>query len=414
VRVLYFVSRPQNFTGSQRAIGVLAANAPAGVERCVLCSDEGRAPEAYRARGIPVHVRRAPRALGLYERAVLNGGRAGQALVFARDLLPYTLTLWRFIRRWRPDVVHCDTSRGVLLAGPAARLAGRPVLWHVQSEENVLAAHSHLGRVAAALTTAVARCADGVGEGLPPRLRPRTIRYGIEPGTPSPEVRRRSDGLLRGRGLEPGRCVRVLTAASMVPFKGLHHLADALGALLRERPGLAERVAWFVLGDARAPEAVRYREFLAGRVEANGLGRNVFWLGWQDNAFAWMDACEVVAIPTVLREPFAYPGEPPTEVRSTEGLPLTLLEAQQAGRPAVATDVGGVAEALEDGRTGLLVRPGSADALKEALATLLDDPERRRQMGEAARERSRLFAAERMVAEFNQLYREMVPHADSA
>jgi glycosyltransferase involved in cell wall biosynthesis len=127
-----------------------------------------------------------------------------------------------------------------------------------------------------------------------------------------------------------------------------------------------------------------------------------------------MDACEVVAIPTVLHETFAYPGEPPMEVRSSEGLPLTLLEAMQAGRPAVATEVGGVAEALEDGRTGLLVRPGSADALKEALATLLDDPERRREMGEAARERSRLFAAERMAAEFNEFYREMAPRAARA
>jgi glycosyltransferase involved in cell wall biosynthesis len=406
VRILYFVATPQNHAGSQRAIGVLAANALPGAECCVVCTAEGRAVDAYRARGVPVHVLPVPRALNLYNRALLRRGLVGQGLVFARDVIPYTLALLRLFRAWRPDVVHCDSARAVLLAGPAARLARCPVLWHLQGE-NVLAAHPHLNRAAAALATRLVRCADGIGKELTPRLRSRTIPYGIEPGTPSAEVRARSGELLRERGIDAERCMRVLTTGSLVPFKGLHHLADALGGLIRERPEAAERVAWFLLGDARTPETVKYRKFLEDRIAENGLERNVVWTGWQENAFAWMDACDVMVIPTVLRESFAYPGEAPVEAACTEGLPLSLLEAMQAGRAVIASDVAGVGEALQDGRTGLLVRPGSADALRGALAALLDDPEGRREMGRAGRSCAPRFSATRMAAEFHEVYGEM-------
>jgi glycosyltransferase involved in cell wall biosynthesis len=411
LRVMYVVATPQNHSGSQRAIGLLAEHAPPEVEPCVVCTGEGRAVDAYRAQGVPVHVMPVPRALKLYDRALLQRGRARQALVFARDVVPYSLALRRFIREWGADVVHCESARAVLLAGPAARLAGRPVLWHLQGE-NVLTAHSHLNRAASLLTTRVVRCAESIGKSLSPRLRPRTILYGVAQGTATPGVRERCDAMLRERGLDPERCMRVLTTASLVPFKGLHHLADALGALLRDRPEGGEQVAWFLLGDARTQRTAKYRELLERRIEANGLAGNVFWAGWQDNAFGWMAASDVIVIPTVLRESFTYPGEPPIDVVCSEGLPLAMLEAMQAGRPVVATDVAGVGEALENGKTGLLVRPGSPDALRDALGQLLDHPERRREMGEAGRARSVRFTADRMAAEFHDLYREMVSGED--
>ncbi len=68
-----------------------------------------------------------------------------------------------------------------------------------------------------------------------------------------------------------------------------------------------------------------------------------------------------------------------------EGLPVVLLEAARQGRPAVATAVGGVPEVVIQGETGLLVDPDAPDALAGAITTLLDDPMRARQFGDAAR-----------------------------
>lgn len=412
MKIVYFVATPQNFGGSQRSTAAVAANLPAGVEAVGLFTGEGRAVDAFREREIPVHIIPPPRALGLYEKKLLHTSRAGQAMVFARDLIPYTLALRRFLRRSGADLVHCETVRGVLLIGVAAKLARLPVVWHLQGE-NILELHPHLNRVAAMLTTRVVRCAQGVGASLPASLPGEFIRYGVDVTRRGPPdaVRARCDALLRERGMDPAS-FRLLTTASMVPYKGLQHLADGLGALLRERPELAGRLAWFILGDARTPQTARFRGYLEERIRENGLERNVFWMGWQDDPLAWMEATDLLAVPTVLREPFQYPGEPPIELFCTEGTPINIQEAMHVARPVVATRVAGVPEAVVDGETGLLVPPGSAAALKDAVAALVDDPARRTAMGEAGRVRATtLFTAERFVADFCDLYRRMLAPA---
>jgi glycosyltransferase involved in cell wall biosynthesis len=70
-----------------------------------------------------------------------------------------------------------------------------------------------------------------------------------------------------------------------------------------------------------------------------------------------------------------------------EGLPLCVLEAMAHGRPVVASAVGGIPELVEDGVTGYLVEPGDVAGLRSAIEKLLADPELRRRMGRAARER---------------------------
>jgi glycosyltransferase involved in cell wall biosynthesis len=89
----------------------------------------------------------------------------------------------------------------------------------------------------------------------------------------------------------------------------------------------------------------------------------------------------------------------------SEGLPMSILEAMAAGLPVVASDVGGVSEAVVDGETGLLVPAADADALAAALGRLLRDPDARRRLGErghaVARER---FDLERFHREHVELY----------
>lgn len=70
-----------------------------------------------------------------------------------------------------------------------------------------------------------------------------------------------------------------------------------------------------------------------------------------------------------------------------EGLPLCVIEAMAHGRPVVATTVGGIPQLVEDGRTGYLVPPRDAPALRSALERVLADADLRRSMGRAGRER---------------------------
>jgi glycosyltransferase involved in cell wall biosynthesis len=93
-----------------------------------------------------------------------------------------------------------------------------------------------------------------------------------------------------------------------------------------------------------------------------------------------------------------------------EGLPLTVLEAMRAGLPVVASDVGGVAEAIDDGESGILVPRGGVNELSSALARLIDDPGLRAGIGSASRMRfEKDFTQERMLAGVAEVYRRLVP-----
>ena len=81
-----------------------------------------------------------------------------------------------------------------------------------------------------------------------------------------------------------------------------------------------------------------------------------------------------------------------------EALPMTVLEAMAAARPVVVSDIGGTAEAVMHGQTGLLVPPGDPEVAGRALADMAGDRERARRMGEAGRVRQReRFDGEAMV-----------------
>ena len=90
----------------------------------------------------------------------------------------------------------------------------------------------------------------------------------------------------------------------------------------------------------------------------------------------------------------------------SEGLPRSVIEAMAAAVPVVATDVGGVAEAIQHDTTGILVAAGDASAMGAAVRRLLDDAGCARSMAAAGRDRARAFGQEQMVADLATLYEE--------
>jgi glycosyltransferase involved in cell wall biosynthesis len=93
-----------------------------------------------------------------------------------------------------------------------------------------------------------------------------------------------------------------------------------------------------------------------------------------------------------------------------EATSITGLESMASGLPLVATRVGGIPELVEEGETGLLVAPRDPGALGAAIASLVEAPERRREMGRRARARAvSRFAWSAIAADTAALYRETGP-----
>jgi glycosyltransferase involved in cell wall biosynthesis len=92
-----------------------------------------------------------------------------------------------------------------------------------------------------------------------------------------------------------------------------------------------------------------------------------------------------------------------------EGLGMCLVEAAFLGKASVGSGVDGIAEAIADGETGLLVKPRDTQALAEGIGALLSEPERRRKMGEAARLRAQqLFTVEAQAEAMEGLFTQLV------
>ncbi len=91
-----------------------------------------------------------------------------------------------------------------------------------------------------------------------------------------------------------------------------------------------------------------------------------------------------------------------------ESFPIVLLEAMAAGLPVVASRVGGIAEVVEEGRTGLLVEPGNPRDLAHALELLISDPKLRRAMGRRGRERAQDYSWDMVAQRVRQVYEEVM------
>lgn len=166
----------------------------------------------------------------------------------------------------------------------------------------------------------------------------------------------------------------LLAFGRLDPVKGFDTALRAFALILEELP--AARLAIAGRGREQAALEALARDLgVAGRVEFTG------WLDPEDIP-ALIRRSALVLIPSRWREAFGQ----------------TALQAAQQGRPAIACRTGGLAEIIEDGRTGLLVDIDDAAAMARAATRLLKDPAACRSMGEAARIRAReVFDFERML-----------------
>jgi glycosyltransferase involved in cell wall biosynthesis len=129
-------------------------------------------------------------------------------------------------------------------------------------------------------------------------------------------------------------------------------------------------------------------ERLRVRAAELGVGHRLHLLGLRSDIGNVLAGADVFVLPSL-----------------SEGVPLALLEAMLAERPIVATTAGDVPTVLDGGRAGVLVPPGDAAALANALGALLDDPAEARRLSEAAVRRARLeYSLQQMTERYAELY----------
>ena len=311
-----------------------------------------------------------------------------------RDLLA-AIRLAGLIRRVRPQIVHTHTAKAGAVGRTAALLAGppRPLVVHT-FHGHVL--HGYFGtlgsRVFRQIETALALFTD-VLVAVSPQVRDELVRLGVAPADKfavirlgielEPRVRFEEDrGAVRRRvGIGDERFV-VGWFGRMTAVKRTEDLLGAVAAL-RAR---GVDALLLLVGDG----VDRHR--LEEEAYRLGLARHCLFLGYQENVAPWYAASDAVALTS-----------------ANEGTPVTVIEALAAGRPVVATAVGGVPDVVAEGVDGFLVRPGDTAALADRLAQLAADPALRERLGERGRARALArYSVGRLVDDVDGLYRSLL------
>ena len=240
------------------------------------------------------------------------------------------------------------------------------------------------------------------GDARPPRSNPLTrlaasrtealiaansvLKAQLEAAFPGTPVRLVRPGIAGPEQASPMAGTPVLgMIARLDPVKGHDVLLDAARALEPRVRGLQVLCAG---------EGAR-REILGRRLEPEGLGRIVRFLGRVPDRWAFLSGCRIGIVASL----------------GSEAVSRAALEWMAAGRPLIATKIGGIPDLVEDGITGLLVPPGNAGALARAVTTLLGDPARAEAMGRAARTRwERLFSLSPFFRSTQDAYDEAIDH----
>jgi glycosyltransferase involved in cell wall biosynthesis len=379
LRVAFYLDRPHRLMGGQRQLQMFLKWArPAGLEAVAAAPMGGICVDALRNDGIPVDIIPAPERLRQYDKELLRLSRLEWIGIWLRDVLPHARQVADWARAHKAQILHFNSPRGIVAAGYGARRPGLRSVLHLRGSMNYF--DGLLGSLTQALADRILLNAEALRTEIAPTFSDRCVA--IHDGAEEPQrwTRREARTTLGAKlGLSLGERERlVLCLSSLVPFKGQHHLIDAMAKLRDLAP---ERPTWLVLAGGGEE---RYRRYLEEQVSRLGLD-NVRMLGYFPDPELLTVAADVVVLPTIDNTSFVHLDGERVAVRSTEGFPQTILEALAAGVPVVATRVAGTPEQVRDGETGLLVPQADSSALAGAIGRIVRDDALRTRMGQAAR-----------------------------
>lgn len=267
------------------------------------------------------------------------------------------------IRAWAPDVVHCYSFTAELWGAIACRLLPareRPVLI-----SSVRGTYEWYGRnqwrmkrwVSSQSASIISNSREGAEYAARQMHWPMHHFHVVHNGVSVTEPDAARVDLLRQHYLQNTFDTLVLFVGRLVEHKNLPRLLQAFAQVVKQRP----RTRLLLAGSGPLHDA------LAAQIGQLGLQDHALLLGEQSEVPALMEAADLAVLPSLR-----------------EGLSNVVLEAMALGRAVLSTPVGGIPQAIDNGRHGVLVEPTDTDALARALLTLIDDPALRERLGRAA------------------------------
>ncbi len=337
MKILHVETGRHLYGGPQQVLYLMAALRERGHDGTLVCPPGSGIDSAAREQGIPV-----------------------RGLFCAGDLdLPFAYRLSQYIKDSKPDIVHCHSRRGAdVLGGLAASFADVPAVVSRRVDSTEM-------RVIAALRYRPFKKVIAISEAIAAVLRDHGVEEErlevIRSAVDADRFAAMQDcaAFRREFGIKDHELV-IAAAGQLIPRKGHQYLLEAV-ANLRKRH---QSFRLLIFGEGFLHSQLRVQ------AESLGLGDCVQFAGFRDDLDDFVACFDVFVHPALA-----------------EGLGVATLKAQAAGVPVVGFAAGGLTEAVDDGKTGFLVRPEDVDELEDSIEVLINDEACREKFGQAGRER---------------------------
>jgi glycosyltransferase involved in cell wall biosynthesis len=335
-----------------------------------------------RAEGEEVQVVPLPETLDVYDKKVLEYS-VGEKTRAAYDLLPYSKKIKSVAQEVQAQGIWARGIRGVLQVGVAAWKCRLPLVWDIgveQQPEGLVWMLHILSLLLADKVVTQAKVQPRLVFGRTlSSLLPSKFRA-IYPGIAPDRAAQLRDTAIQSSG----ESTKLVSIGSIHPRKNQKMLLQAFAEVYQNHP----EATLDLVGPAK-DEA--YAKHLESFVDSSGLSDAVRFDGWRDDVPDLLGRSDLLVLPS-----------------HREGVPHVIREAMFAEVPVVATAVGGVPEAVVDGKTGFLVPDDGVDEMRDRISDLLSHPDERRAMGKKGGQLAqRRFSREAWLSEYADLLQEL-------
>ncbi|MFH1878116.1 MAG: glycosyltransferase [Candidatus Omnitrophota bacterium] len=340
----------------------------------------------------------AGRTENVNERLIKLAENSGVRIIFEEDLirdihplrdLIAFLKIFAFIRKNKYDIIHAHSHKAGLLFRAAGRLAGVKALVYTPHGHVFYAYFGKIvtgmvilaEKLAALFTDSIigltdSECAEWLRFGIGRKEQYTSIPSGLDFAMLE-EQALRGENFRTGLGI-PDDSVLIGSIGRFTEIKGYDYFIDAAISQIRKR----DNVYFLLAGEGALKK--RYEE----KIISAGAEKRFFVKGWQKNAGPVLKSLDVFVLSSL-----------------NEGMGRVIIEAMFFKKPVIATCVGGVPSVMS-GNVGILIKPGSAEAVFEAIDKLLDNRESAVRMGQAGYEKARKeYSSDLMVDRLDKLYR---------
>ena len=304
-----------------------------------------------------------------------------------KKFFPALIGLLRCIRREKVDLISAHGYRDHILSVAAGIMTGIKVVRTKHNHKALKAgpfSRFIYGRLTDRIIAVSNYTKDNMVKSGLPLEHVTSIHTAINLKDLSPQPK--NDELLKSFNV-PLDFPVIGSVARLSDRKGMHFLLDAVKILSDE----GRHFICFIVGGGGSSSQNKI-EILQQRAQTLGISHCLVFTGWREDASQILSLFDIFILPSL-----------------DEALGRSLLEAMALGKPVVASRVGGIPEAVDDGKTGILVPPQDAPALAKALAFMLDNPEKTEEMGREGRKRAEeLFNEEKMIEKICSLYEELL------